>query len=57
MSAPADFSVPTKVLSIDHTFRFFFHFFLLLLIIVIMSLFRKGIKMKIFTFYNYLPKN
>ena len=38
MTAPADSYVPTKVLSIDHTFFVFsFIFFILLLIIAIMG--------------------
>ena len=38
MTAPADFSIPTKVLSIDHIFFVFSqHFFLILLIIALES--------------------
>ena len=51
MTAPADSSVATKVLSIDHTFSFIF--FLLLLIVAIMVFTQKESKNKNFlTFYN-----
>ena len=51
MTAPTDSSVPTKVLSIDHTFSFIF--LLLLLIIAIMVFTQKKYKNEnFFTFYN-----
>ena len=37
MTVPADFSIPTKVLFIDHTFVFSFIISLLLMIIEIMG--------------------
>ena len=58
MTAPADCLVSTKVLFNDYTFSFSFILSFHLLIIAIMSLFRDGIKMKIFfTFNNNLSKN
>ena len=63
MTALADFIVPTKALSIDHTFLVLsFIFFLILLIIVgIMGNYGKGWRGykndNIFTFYNNLSKN
>ena len=51
MTAPTDSSVPTKVLSIDHTFSFIF--LLLLLIIAIMVFTQKKYKNEnFFTFCN-----
>ena len=59
LTATADSSVPTKVLSIDHTF-FVFSFIFFPIIIDnshYVSLFRKGIKMKIFLLFTILyPK-
>ena len=59
MTAPADSSVPTKVLSTDHLFSFFLHFFPFIIDNCNYgSLFRKGIKMKtFFNFYNNLSEN
>ena len=56
MTAPLDSSVPTKVLSTDHTFSFFsFILFLLLLIIAIMGVCsRKCLKLKIFSLFTIL---
>ena len=59
MAAPVDFSVLTKVLSIDHTcFDFSFIFSLLLLIIAIMGVCSERIKkMKIFLHFTIIyPK-
>ena len=50
MTDPADFSVPTKVLSTGHDF--FFHLFLLLLIIAIMVFTEKVSKNDLFTFFT-----
>ena len=55
MIAPADCSVPTKVLSIDHTFFCFFFLHIFNFIIDSCnsgSLFRKGIEMKVFYFFT-----
>ena len=50
-------SFPTKVLSIDRTFRFSINFFLLLLIIAIMGVCSERVlKWRFFTFYNNLSK-
>ena len=52
MTAPADSSVPTKVLFTDHFFSFFPSFFSPFIINICNyeSLFKKGIKLKIFYF-------
>ena len=57
MTAPADSSVRTKVLSNGHTLCFSFLLFLFIIDCNYGSLFRKGIKIEIFTFYNNLRKN
>ena len=56
MIVPADSSVPTEISSIDHTFVFFpfIFYFSLLMIGIIGSLFRKGIKMKIFLLFTII---
>ena len=56
MTALADFIVPTKALSIDHTFLVLsFIFFLILLIIVgIMGKGGEGIKMTIFLLFTII---
>ena len=59
MTASADSSIPTKVLSADHPFSFFLHIFFSFIIdnCNYGSLFRKGIKMKIFLlFIRIYPK-
>ena len=59
MTAPADSSVTTKVLFIDHTFSFFPSFYPFIIDDCNCgSLFREGIKIKIFfTFNNNLSKS
>ena len=57
MTAPADSSVRTKVLSNGHTLCFSFLLFLFIIDCNYGSLFRKSIKIEIFTFYNNLRKN
>ena len=58
MSAPADSSMPTMVLSIVYTFFVFSYSFFVTDNCNYGSLFRKGIKTKIyFTFYNNFLKN
>ena len=55
MTAPADSIVPTKALSIDHTFLVLsFIFFLILLIIAIMGKGGEGIKKAMFLLFTII---
>ena len=55
MTAPADSNVPTKALSIDHTFLVLsFIFFLILLIIAIMGKGGEGIKKAMFLLFTII---
>ena len=57
MTAPADSSVSTKVLSTDHFFVYFIYFLLLLTIAIMDVCSERVQKRRFFTFYKNLSKN